>query len=99
MMKTPNTQLRVVQQTSHKLRGCLKMGLQASRTCWWSRSGKGRDECLPIRADVSLSSWVPTSFMAVVCLPCSHEHLKGKAEADSPVNAQQVVTRGHLTVR
>ena len=70
------------------------MGLQASRTCWWSRSGKGRDECLPRRADGSLSSWVPPSLMAIVCLPCSRERLKGKAEAGSPGDAQQVGTTG-----
>ena len=33
MTKTQNTQWSVVQQTSHKLKKCFKMGVLASRTC------------------------------------------------------------------
>lgn len=45
MIKTQKTQWSVVQQTSHKLKKCFKMGVLASRTCLWSWPGEGRDEC------------------------------------------------------
>lgn len=58
---------------------------QASRTCWWADQGRG----------INVS---PAGLMAPspsrchhkwpLCVSLRHEHLEGKAEADSPVNAK-----------